>query len=85
MSEYDDYRDEEERHHRELEDLAKIREADEWFRRLRELVGRTGKSRKYVVKYRHRLIQNAMTLRPDMSEVEAAAWVDGVIGLEPTN
>jgi hypothetical protein len=85
MSDYDDYRNDEERWARELDDLGRIREAAEWERRLRELVARTGKTKKTILHYRARLIRNAVKLRPDMSEVEASTWVDAVIGLEPAN
>jgi hypothetical protein len=85
MANYDDYRRDEERFAQELDDLAKIRESMEWERRLKQLVDRLGKTRKTVLAYRARLIRNAMQLRPDLSEAQASAWVDSIIGLEPAN
>ena len=85
MADYEDYRKDEEGFARELDDLVKIREAAEWERRLRELVARLGKTRKTVLSYRSRLVRNALQLRPDLSEAQASAWVDSVIGLEPAN
>jgi hypothetical protein len=85
MADYDDYLKDEERWARELDDLGRIREAAEWERRLRELVASTGKARKTILHYRARLVRNAVKLRPDMSEADASAWVDSVIGLEPAN
>ena len=85
MSDYDDYRQDEEDFFRELDDLAKARQTVELERRLREFAAKVGKSRNQILRYRGRIIQATMTLRPDWSEGDATAWVDGVIGLEPPN
>ena len=85
MSDYDDYRQDEEDFFRELDDLAKARQAVQLERRLREFAAKVGKSTKQLLRYRGRIIQAAMTLRPDWSEGDATACVDGVIGLEPPN
>ncbi len=85
MSDYDERLKDEERFAHDMDDLARIREAAEWERRLRQLVTSLGKTKKTVLHYRSRLIRNAITLKPDMSEAAATAWVDSVIGLEPPN
>jgi hypothetical protein len=85
MSDYDDYLKDQEQWAKDLDELAKIREAAEWERRLKALMARTGRSRKTVLSTRSRLIQNAMKLRPDLSESQATAWVDSVVGLDPAN
>ena len=60
------------------------READAWERRLRELVAHAGKPKQVVLKYRERIIKDAITLF-GMSEGDATAWVDGVLGLESSD
>jgi hypothetical protein len=85
MSDYGDYRQDEEDFFRELDELAKGRQAVQFKRRLRELAAKVGKSTKQILRYRGRIVHAAMTLRPDWSEGDATAWVDGVNGLEPPN
>ena len=85
MSDYDDYREDEERFFRDLEDLAETRKADKWEQRLRELAARVDMSRQSFLKTRARFIQNMMKARPEMSEENAAALFDRAFGLEPPN
>lgn len=85
MSDGDTYGSDEERFLEELDVLAKLLEATEWERRLRELSVRLGKPKDIVLRYRSRLVQNALRLRPDLSEAQACVWVDSIIGLQPAN
>lgn len=89
MADYQDRLNDEEWFARELDELEKLRAANEWERRLRQLVARLNQSpdrnatRATVLRDRSRIINYARLVRPDFSEVSAAAWVDGVLGLDP--
>jgi len=85
MSDYDDYRKDEELFLQNLDDLAAARNEAEWKRRLTDLAKRLDKPQAELLRVRRRIIRQARELRPDFSESDAATWVDGVIGLDPRN
>jgi len=85
MSDYDDYRKDEELFLQNLDDLAVTRNETEWKRRLTELAKRLDKPERELLRVRRRIIKQAMALRPSFSKTDAATWVDGVIGLDPRN
>ena len=81
MSDYDDYLKEEDRFFRGLEALPEIRDADEWERRIRDLVARLGVPRSVVLKNRAQCIKSFRLDVPGMSEEDVTATVDELIGL----
>ncbi len=85
MGGYDDYRKDEERFLTELDELAEAGAAAEWERRLAERSSKTGKSKRIILSARRRAIKNAMSLRPDFTEVQATAWVDRTLGLKDSD
>ena len=84
MADYKDYRSDEEGFARELDDLAKAPRSC-GIGATAEGPGGSSWEDEDRPFYRSRLIRNALQLRPDLSEAQASAWVDSVIGLEPAN